>query len=346
MQIAEGVFQFQVPMPRDPLVPDGGLRYTFVYAVKAPQGWVLIDAGMNTDAGFQALRKQLSEAGVPLRDIVLLIVTHAHHDHAGLANRVKEVTGARVAMHRLDSPGTGNPSLYHRTWDAEAARRFLVSHGFPPEEAKEASETSRRRPGSSQPQREHRQWEPPLVDVRYEGGEEVLPDSGLWARWTPGHTAGHLCVHDARRRLLFSGDHVLPSITPHVSLSPGEKGDPLGAFLESLRGLSGLDVDMVHPAHERSFPGLANRVDELLRHHEHRTQELLAQLRDGPRTAYQVASGITWNVAPWRDLRPVTRRMALMETLAHLQHLVLGRTVHRSDTGETVAFGAAGGGAT
>ena len=108
MQVAPGVFQFKVPMPPNPLIPNGGLRYTLVYALHTASEWVIIDAGSDTDEGFQAFQAQLSEAGITPQEVGLIVITHGHPDHVGLARRVKELTGAPVVMHKLDAPGSGH----------------------------------------------------------------------------------------------------------------------------------------------------------------------------------------------------------------------------------------------
>lgn len=335
MQVAEGVFQFKMPMPRNPQVPDGGLGYTLIYAVETSQGWVVIDAGMNTDEGFRAFQEGLSEAGIAPQDVTVIVITHGHPDHAGLANRLKELTGARLAMHRLDAGGPQQWQTIAR--DPEGFRQWMQRYGVP---VQELTEGFFFRPATdSQGQASPWRFPTPAVDLLLEGGEEVVPGCGLWTIWTPGHSPGHLCVHDRNRRLLFSGDHVLPVITPHVSLFPGDEGNPLGRFLQVHRDLKELDVEMVHPAHEHSFPNLRHRVDEILDHHRNRMAEILAQVQDGPKTSWQITSGITWNVAPWEQLGPWMRRMALMETMAHLQHLVVEGGVTRQETDSTVLYG-------
>ena len=137
MQVAPRVFQFKVPMPANSLIPDGGLRYTLVYALSTPSsGWVVIDAGLNTDDGFQAFQDQLSEAGIPAGDVALILITHAHPDHAGLANRIKELTGAQVAMHRLDALESHSSS--DRWSDRDSSRRLTEWYGFPSQDLDQA----------------------------------------------------------------------------------------------------------------------------------------------------------------------------------------------------------------
>ncbi|MDO8749564.1 MAG: MBL fold metallo-hydrolase [Dehalococcoidia bacterium] len=337
MRIANGVFQFKVPRPPNPSVPDGGLRYTLVYAVETLDGYVLIDAGDNTDKGFHAFQDQLAKDRIAPSDIKLNVITHGHSDHAGLANRIKELTGARLAMHHLDANGG---EFFRRMGNLmnnrDAARRWAQRSGIPESEIEDESAS----PRHAHSHGHDVDWRAsvPQVDVLLEGGEELVEGSGLWTIWTPGHSAGHLCIHDRNRRLLFSGDHILPAITPHVSLYPGDEGNPLALFLKAHRQIRDLDVGMVHPAHEYSFPGLRQRVDQILEHHEERMNEMLAQVQDGPKTAWQIASGISWNVAPWAELGPGTRHAALMETMSHLQYMVVEGKLAQQEKDSVVVY--------
>ena len=83
--------------------------------------------------------------------------------------------------------------------------------------------------------------------------------------------------------MLLSGDHVLPSITPHISISRRDRaGDPLGDFLDSLQKVARLDADEVLPAHRHRFGDLAQRVEEITRHHLDHLADIEAILADGP----------------------------------------------------------------
>ena len=301
---AEGVYQFRIPMPVSQIRPSSRERYTLVYAIETSDGWVMVDAGMDSEAGLEALRRQIPEAGLDPRDFSLIVVTHGHTDHFGLAAKAREFTGAPIAIHRADAT---NP--YVLTFD----------------------------PGAG----------PPEVDVLLEGGEELVPGSGLWTIWTPGHTPGHTCIHDRGRRLLFAGDHVLPVTTPNVSRYPTDTGNPLQDFIDAHRALADLDVTMVHPAHEYSFADLRSRVDEIIEHHHERADEILAAAAEGPRSAAGIASRINWNVGTWQEMNGDTRNMAIWETSAHLHYLVReGRLIEqeRGPQALTEAFEAAFGG--
>ncbi|WP_416965566.1 MBL fold metallo-hydrolase, partial [Streptomyces sp. Agncl-13] len=154
----------------------------------------------------------------------------------------------------------------------------------------------------------------------------------LRAIWTPGHTPGHVCLHleeDHPARLpghgrLFSGDHLLPQITPHIGLyeDPDDDTlpDPLGDYLDSLERIGRLAPAEVLPAHQHTFTDAAGRVRELLTHHEDRLADLLSLLSE-PLTPWQVAERMEWN-RPWSQIPYQSRNIAVSEAEAHLRRLV------------------------
>jgi glyoxylase-like metal-dependent hydrolase (beta-lactamase superfamily II) len=163
-----------------------------------------------------------------------------------------------------------------------------------------------------------------------DGARPELPGWDLTAVWTPGHSPGHLCFHSQSRRLLLSGDHILPRITPNISYHPQQTASPLADFLDSLTKVAGLEADEVLPAHEYRFRGLAARVAQLRAHHEERFTEILDHLRANPgSTAWEVALSISWS-RPWDQIEFWMRRAALGETLAHLMILETRGLARRS----------------
>jgi glyoxylase-like metal-dependent hydrolase (beta-lactamase superfamily II) len=148
-----------------------------------------------------------------------------------------------------------------------------------------------------------------------------LPGWRLRAVHTPGHTAGHLCFAEERTGLFLSGDHVLPRISPNISTTDDGEADPLRSYLSSLAAVRDLDPAEVLPAHEWRFRGLADRVDELVTHHEHRLDELLRALHAHPgSTPWQLAAHLTWS-RPWSSYQRRMRIFAVTETDAHLRLL-------------------------
>jgi glyoxylase-like metal-dependent hydrolase (beta-lactamase superfamily II) len=172
--------------------------------------------------------------------------------------------------------------------------------------------------------------DPPLPDISLENDQDIQLDGlDLRVLWTPGHSPGHICLYDAKDKVLFSGDHILPVTTPNIGIRPGTSGpgfdNPLSDYLNALDRVGRLDVVMVLPAHEQIFTDLRGRVNEILAHHHHRNEEILTAIGTGPKTAYQVSDQITWmpelGGVKFRDLSYFNQRMAVSETLAHLQAL-------------------------
>ena len=314
--LGDGLWSVPVPMPQN------SLRYVLVYLLEQPDGVTMIDAGWDTEDAWAALTDGLGKAGYEVGDVKSVLVTHIHPDHFGLAGRVREASGAWIALHPADAEIL--PQRYMQMDGLLSDMRgHLLECGVP----LEAMDQMR---GASMPVRGFVQAVTP--DVLLDDGDR--PDVAGWdlrAVWTPGHSPGHLCFYDRDRRRLMSGDHILPRITPNISFHPQQTRNPLADFLESIEKVAALEVDECLPAHEYRFRALAERLVQLRAHHEHRLSEVLAALRRQPgATAWEIATELTWS-RPWEDIVVWARRAALGETLAHLIVLENRGDVRRDD---------------
>ena len=298
---------WSVPVP----IPDNPLRYVFVYVFETDGGVYLVDAGWNTDDAFDALRAGLRVVGAEIGDVRGVLITHIHPDHYGLAGRVREASGAWIALHPEDAKLIG-PRYDHPGELLDRVGAMLRRMGAPAEELEGLQNAAM----------------PVLAfvttvepDILIDDGEKPdVPGWDLQALWTPGHSPGHLCFWEAGHRLMLSGDHVLPRITPNIPFHPQAGDDPLGAFLRSLERLRAFDAEEVLPAHEHRFVGLDYRLEELRVHHEHRFAEVLSAIEDGLSTAWDIAARMEWS-RPWTRIQGFMRRAAVAEALAHLRAL-------------------------
>ena len=309
-QVRPGLWSIPVPIPNNPL------HYVLVYAFDTDRGPYLVDAGWNTDESYGALTAGLERMGSSVTDVQGVLVTHIHPDHFGLAGRIREDSGAWVGMHPADIELF--QGRYVETGPLlDAVDATLRMAGAPPEEMDALARASM----AILPL-----VVPTVPDVVME--DDFQPDIPGWcvrAIWTPGHTPGHLCFVETERRLLLSGDHVLPRITPNVSLLDEDGIDPLGDFLRSLAKVAGEDVDEVLPAHEHRFVGLRDRTSALIEHHQERFDQVDKIIAAGSTTAWDIASQMHWS-RPWERISGFMRRMALFEALAHLRAMEeLGR---------------------
>jgi glyoxylase-like metal-dependent hydrolase (beta-lactamase superfamily II) len=157
---------------------------------------------------------------------------------------------------------------------------------------------------------------PPDPTLRVVHGQRIRLAGREWVSvHTPGHTIDHLCLFDPEYGLLLSGDHVLPSITPHIS-GVGNGADSLRSYIQTLDLVAALDgVKLGLPAHGHPFDDVPGRVEAIKDHHRERMEQLReASLAIGPASVEQLSHEIFprkhWGV------------MAESETFAHLEHMV------------------------
>jgi glyoxylase-like metal-dependent hydrolase (beta-lactamase superfamily II) len=319
MEVVTGIHQFRMPLPDSPL------GYVNIYLVRGEEGWLLVDTGWNTREALVALESQLKEIGLGFEDIDQIVVTHFHLDHYGLAAKLKQLSGATLAMHHLEEAFIqgGFANVKGRLIQIT---QWLRTNGMPEDELHELEAAT---PGAGE------FISIAFPDITLYGDERI--STGLFhfqVLWTPGHSPGHISLYEPGRRIFISGDHILPRITPNVSFGVQSKSNPLGGYLDSLKSLRQLEVDLVLPGHEFVFPDLRGRIDELLHHHQERMAAVAAIIKEGPETAYRIASQLIW--APgtrgvvWQDLGRWDRRMAVTETLAHLELLRVEGKVEES----------------
>ncbi|TQS47141.1 MBL fold metallo-hydrolase [Cryptosporangium phraense] len=322
-EVRPGLWSVPTPFPNNPL------RYVLAYLVETRKGLALVDTGWHSDEAWDGLVAGVRQTGHELEDIDAVLITHFHGDHFGLASRVREVSGARVAMHTLDAKAIREFGSLRSFIDQD--RAWLIRRGVPDDQLPEML-----LPPSATDDEPH--WDDDAVDVLLEDGDLPMgAGTPLRVLWTPGHTPGHICFAHTDHDVLLTGDHVLPRISPNISPNPLTESDTLGEFLASLEKVGQLDVGEVLPAHEYRFAGLPARVRQLLHHHDQRLAEILAALADddGPSTA-AVAAQLTWS-RPWEQNRGFIRRSAIGETYAHLLHLERRNLVTRGP-GETDAW--------
>ena len=314
---------WSVPVP----IPDNPLAYTLVYALESPKGPVLVDAGWQHEDAWAALRDGLGTFGIDVADVHGVVVTHFHPDHAGLAGRVRETSGAWIAMHQADAEFI---RMFHTT---DRAQRSSIELDTLRRAGASDSELTEPADGG--------RVDPPAIPDRELSDRELvdLPGRSLRTIWTPGHSPGHICLHLEDGDRIFTGDHVLPRITPHVGLYPYDipDVDPLGQFLGSLDKVSAMSVDEVLPAHQYRFNGLSARAQEIIDHHEERLAEVAALLSSRPTTLWDVTAGLTWRHA-WADMAQGSRRMAAAEAAAHIRTLETRGVARREGTDDPIRY--------
>ena len=319
-EVAPNVLRAQLPIEMP------GLGHVNMYLLEDAEGFAVVDPGLPGDESWAAVLDRVGKAGVPADRIHTVVVTHSHPDHYGNAVRLVEATGADLLTHaafrwwatecdHVDDVDDDDLTFYD--WSSDTTPWGGEGYG---------ANSMRNRFASSGV------WMDPTPTKRVRNGEVVrLAGRDMFAFHTPGHTIDHLCLHDPEAGLFISGDHVLPTITPHISgLSSGR--DPLAHFFASLDRTAALEgVSLVLPAHGQPFADLADRCEAIKEHHVARIERLREICRSlGPATVMDVARHLFQE----RNWGP----MAESETFAHLEHLRLLGEVERSEQDGTFSY--------
>jgi glyoxylase-like metal-dependent hydrolase (beta-lactamase superfamily II) len=288
------------------------------WALSAGDGIVLVDTGMHEPGSMGELERAFDQVGLSVDDVRLVVITHAHTDHWGQAATICDRTGCEMWMHPNHDHGFAGATEP----DAVVARRVEIGRqsGVPESALARYAERAKEMPSGIA-----RAIEPdrPLV-----GGVEVHSDLGVWrVLETPGHAPSHVCLFQAERRLLISGDHVLGRISLYFDY--GWTPDPIGEFLTSLDAVDELDARLALSGHGKPFLDVHGHVEGNRRLVGERLDAVLAAVAEGAKTALEIT--------PRLHDEPLTVRNAgwwLPETLCYLRHLELaGRVLRDSNQG-------------
>ena len=322
MEIVSGVHQIKLPFP------EGMPGYTNVYVVEGSRGNILVDSGWGNSEVLWAFREGLRENRLKFQDINWVVITHIHGDHYGLASKLKEFCGAEVVMHRVEA-GLINSRYKDFAGLLKQIEEELSRNGVPQFELSKLTEASIWM----------RQFvSPDLPDVMLDDGDRLSNGSFEFeVLRTPGHSLGHICLYEPRKKWLFCGDHVLFKAIPHAGFHPQSGDNPLGDYINSLERLGALKANFIFPGHGPVFNSLKLRAAEILQHHAQRERDIIKAMSSGFRTAYRVATEIPWKLEAggiaFKDLAPWDRRLAILETIAHLRLLMVEGKVGKIDQG-------------
>jgi glyoxylase-like metal-dependent hydrolase (beta-lactamase superfamily II) len=312
------------------------------FAIGPVSSWVLrgepltlVDPGPRMDRTREALERGLSELGLRVEDVELLVLTHQHHDHVGLAAEVRERSGARVA-------GSARLAAYLADFggamdrDDAYAVATMVRHGLDRDSRETLNQISRG----------FRRYSGGVVvdDLLADGAELVAGGRAFRVHERPGHSPTDTIFHDEASGLMIGGDHMLERISSNpiahgpiddrdpAALAAGpDRPRPLVEYLGSLRATALLDVGTILPGHGEPFAGhrelLAKREDM----HARRLRRILRAV-DGRRTAADMTRVL------WRQL-PVTQAyLALSEVLGHLDLLAQDALVRGAERDGVVVW--------
>jgi glyoxylase-like metal-dependent hydrolase (beta-lactamase superfamily II) len=323
-RILPGLYYIRVPFPESPLAVVNS------YVIISKGRALIIDTGFKSDKSLHHMKTALSELGLDAMRCDFFI-THWHSDHMGLISDLA-MASSKIYLNEAEANGLSGSYQYYWGGRYEEMSGLCRQYGLPEEDIENIRSVI-------EPGPEAYGIKSDLdFDVVKDGSEIRIGNYGLICVGTPGHSLGHTCLYEPIKKVLFSGDHILPSITPNISIWYNNK-NPLNQYLKSLDKTYDLNVQLALPGHGRVLRDLRKRVEEIRRHHEKRIREVMAIMSNGRKTAYEISLGIKWDVSSenWKDFASLQRWFALGETLAHLVFLEEEGKICRS-SGSIVQF--------
>jgi glyoxylase-like metal-dependent hydrolase (beta-lactamase superfamily II) len=303
-----GLWRLRLPLPWP------GVPHVNAWAISAGSGVVLVDTGLADPGALGQLELALREAGLRLEHIRLLVCTHAHSDHYGLAGSIVDAAGCELWMHPNHAHMTANLDNPERMLE----RRIEVARqsGVPDSVITQAYESRRGQPLGID------RFVPPDHDLL--PGVEVATDLGRWQVYeTPGHAPSHVTLHQPDRRLLISGDHLLGRISLYYDF--GYTPDPAGEYLESLDVVDRLDSDLCLAGHARPFREVPKKIEATRGTVLERIERVRACLDGLPKSPFQIVPEFLGTADP----SPMMLNWGLNEVLVYLNHLEKRDHAHR-----------------
>jgi glyoxylase-like metal-dependent hydrolase (beta-lactamase superfamily II) len=288
----------------------------------------LVDSGPNSAKALDELEQALAARGHAIEDIELLIVSHQHMDHFGLASILARRSGAEVAA--LDALAPFLAGYRHQTdLDDTFAERIMLRHGIPPEivTALRAVSAGFRAWGSAV------EVTRPLVS----DSELKLSDRTLRVLHRPGHSPSDTVFMDESRGILLAADHLIAHISSNPLLArpldagedyEGPRPQALITYMASLERTRAMELSLVLPGHGQPITDHVSLIDERFRLHRRRAEKINRLIAEQPRSAHEIAQALWGNVA-------VTQAyLTLSEVLGHVDLLLRdGLVLERAEDG-------------
>jgi glyoxylase-like metal-dependent hydrolase (beta-lactamase superfamily II) len=309
-RVLAGVYRLRLPLPWP------GVPHCNAWALRAGDGIVLVDTGYAGEDGTRQLEYALAQVGLHLADVRLLVCTHAHSDHYGLAGPILDAAGCELWMH----PAWTHVRGVAEDPDAALDRRIEVARqSGVPAAALERYLNTRRGQGTG-----IARTVPP--DRELVPGAEVETDAGGWqVHETPGHAPSHVVLHQPERGLLLSGDHLLGRVS--LFFDHGHTPDPVGEFLASLDRVERLDAGLCLAGHGRPFRDVKAKIDANRAEVDEQLMRVRGAVGNEPRTAFEVVPELIGA----EDLNAASAAWGLQMALAYLDHLTLAGELDELD---------------
>ena len=306
----------------------------------------LVDTGPNSGKSLDDLTHQLAGLGYAIEDLELIVISHQHIDHLGLAEILASRSGADVAAIDVLVPFV---ERYGEDTEAddEFASGLMRRYGIPEDLILALRSVSR----------SFRAWGSgteitrPLAD----GEKLALRNRELEVQLRPGHSPSDTVFWDADRSILLCADHLIDHISSNPLLArpldgsneaaqrrrgsadaSQERPKSLVTYLNSLARTRELPAEILLPGHGEPITDHVALIEDRFAMHRRRAAKFQNLIVERPRTAYELAQELWGNVAVTQAF------LTLSEVVGHVDLLVDAGIVREVADGEVVRFEATG----
>jgi glyoxylase-like metal-dependent hydrolase (beta-lactamase superfamily II) len=327
----EGIYQIKIDVPF-------AVKYVCLYLFKINGKNILIDSGLNMGNWKKNFFAALEDINITINEIDYCIISHIHIDHISLLRKLKQKNpDLKVIMHDITHEllrwETNDNNSKELRKEARKLASQLVKYGIIEEQGDRIVQFF-----TFWPRFLHYQ----KPDIIVHDGDIILDN--LEIIWTPGHSFGHICVFDKKNRYLFSGDHILSRITPHIGnfVVPDYLAEQykdynfdniLKHYLESLDKIDNLNPKIIFPAHQEIIYNPHERILQIKEHHKKRLKEILEVIKENPLTAYRISQ-----IHFGEELDEMNSYMALSEVLGHLFYLEAEGKVNKIEKNDKILY--------
>lgn len=289
----------------------------------------LIDCGPNTATALTQLEGLLGARGHDITDLELIVITHQHSDHAGLADAIARRSRAELACIDVLAPVMGK-WYEHAAAADDYARELMLQHGVEPHVAEALRAVANVTRGFSAPAQIDRVLRP--------GSQLRFRNRAMTIHHLPGHSPSDTVLHDESNGIAYLGDHLLARLSPNALLTLPLRGEastrpePLLEYRQSLLQTRGLEFALGLTGHGVPICNHATLIDERLDAQQARAEQFYDLLAHGPRSAHELA-GMRWGRVA------VTQAfLTLSEVLGHLGLLIAAGRIQENASGDVNRF--------
>ncbi len=327
----EGIYQIKIDVPF-------AVKYVCVYLFYIDDNLILIDSGVNLGNWSKKFYEALNELKITVSDIDYCFITHIHIDHIGLVKKLKQKNPRlKVLMHDITYEllkwETNSSNLSDLKNRAAKIASQMVKYGITEEQGKKVVQFFTYWP-------QFLNYQKPDIILK---DKDIILDN-LEVIWTPGHSFGHICILDSKKKHLFSGDHILSRITPHIGnfivndfliekYNNFDFNNILKYYLNSLDRIDKLNPQIIFPAHQEVIFNPHERIMAIKEHHKNRLNEILEVIKEKPLTPFEISQ-----IHFGTDLDEINSYMALSEVLGHLYYLEDEEKVHKIEKNGKIQY--------